>query len=159
MTSKSVLSFDGCGTYTLDKYDFAWHGRKFASLAGITDALRALSPPKTVDEWESNAKIFAAVAPTGSSGAWGDPESYTSSWLLRAYLISEMRAAGISRLKTSKTTTVSALHTMFPNQKDWAGRLARRTGQQTVVKLMVAVRFDWPVELFTCCLWPRRSNA
>ena len=152
MTSKIVLSFDGCGTYSVEKCDVDWHGRKFASLAGIADALRALSPPKTVDKWESNAQIFAAVAPTRSSGSWGDPDSYTSAWLLRAFLIPEMRAAGISSLKTSTTMKASALHTMFPDQHDWARKLARRTGQQTVVKLMATLRFDGPVELFTCWL-------
>ena len=41
---------------------------------------------------------------------------------------------------------------MFPDQHDWARKLARRTGQQTVVKLMATLRFDGPVELFTCWL-------
>ena len=134
------LHFGGAAAYTVVPYSAAKHVPAFRPLSRLQRLFTATELPTTLSEWVKGLEITNAILPKNA-------DSYSLTWLYRAVMHSELRAAGVSSLRVSPGDTVSLLKNGFPDQSDWLGRFAK--DWESIKKLMKRLAYDEPVERVT----------
>ena len=70
-------------------------------------------------------KIAADSTTHIKAGALTQPKSYTHRWVVRGYLIGEMRAHKINRLRAPPRFSVSVFAKAYPHQGGWVPEVAK----------------------------------
>ena len=113
-------------------------------LSVVGDLLLKMSPPKTVRQWIQNFNDISEAAPPVEV-----KNRYMWSWVVRAWMICDMRTANLKRLQWDQDLTVGDLGHAFPDQK---GHLLRLAVGTKVADLVNELGYDGPIELLTMYL-------
>jgi hypothetical protein len=126
--------------YKLLPFMGKWHCSAFAELSKWQSILVAMSVPHTLGEWSMASKsahcMMCATA------------TYGTLWLVRSYMIAEMRARAIMHLRVRPTDTAADLKIAFPDQCNWLKRVATPTTK--LAALIKAAGYTGPLEMLTC---------
>ena len=148
--------------YKLLPFMGKFHCSAFAELSKWQSILVAMRVPHTVGEW--------IMASTSAHDMMRATPAYGTLWLVRSYMIAEMRARAIRHLRVQPTDTAADLKIAFPDQCNWLKRVATPTTK--LATLIKTAGYTGPLEMLTCdmCIfggeqslkWPAeyiRANA
>ena len=147
---------EGKKTYTVLPFDATFHQHAFGQATRVSNVLRSLPVPVSLAAYTTCLTSSTALIAQELGKAHAD--SYGWKWLVRSYLITEMRVAGIKRLQVSSNDTLSDLMAGFPDQCEWLSMLLRSYGkrcQASSIKVRCLVKelnYKDPVEMLTCDL-------
>ena len=145
---RGALALHADSKYRLAPFKNHIHTPVFATMAKIHNILIGSPVPRSLDEWVSVCKrAGAAVVALYSHAALTDGATYGFMWLLRSFLLAEVRGQEIAQLSVSATNTVADLSAGFPDQCSWMSLVPRNT---LVRKFMKDIKYHEPVELLTC---------
>ena len=134
------LHFGGGSAYSVVPYSSKTHAPAFRRLSRLQALFTAIDTPTTLHAWVKGLDMTNATAPEHA-------DTYSLTWLYRAVMLSECRAAGVKALRVSPGDTVGLLRNGFPDQSDWLGRFA--TSGESIKKLLKRLAYDEPIELLT----------
>ena len=154
---RNFLQFtEGEAYYAVSPFDATFHQRAFGQATRVANVLRSLPPPVSLAAYTNIVANCTGLVEQimGKEHA----ESYGWKWLVRSYLLTEMRVAGIKKLQVSSTDTLSDLMAGFPDQCEWLSMLQRviKPGSKpTGIKvrdLVHELNYKDPIEMLTCDL-------
>jgi hypothetical protein len=150
---RSASETSGERRYALLPVDREFHMEKYKELSRLASVLRGTGAPRTFTAWCAvTGSIANVIGQSKSLGALNRTTTYGYLWMIRAFLLAEMRAEGIDRLKVSADDLVSNISAAFPDASDWASQLGRLIRQTHVKDLIQVISWKGPVELLTCFL-------
>lgn len=139
--------------YAMLPVEREFHMEKYKDIARLASVLRGTGAPRTFASWCAVASsIGAVIGPSKTLGALNKSTTYGYLWMIRAFLLAEMRAEGIESLKISADDMVCNISGAFPDSCDWASRIGRLVKKTHVKDLLQAISWKGPVELLTCFL-------
>ena len=111
---KSRLVFgDPCKAYKTLPFSEK-HVDAFTKLSEWQQAVLAIGPPRTLDDWVVGCESFKRTA-----GERREADSYSFLWTFRATMIAERAAAGFKKLEYSDKNTTDDILKAFPDQSQW----------------------------------------
>jgi len=126
--------------YKLLPFMGKFHCSACAELSKWQSILVAMRVPHTLGEWimaSKSAHVMMCATP-----------AYGTLWLVRSYMIAEMRARAISHLHVKPRDKAADLKIAFPDQCSWLKRVAAPTTKLTTV--IKAAGYTGPIEMLTC---------
>ena len=118
------------------------------SLHHMGMVLRTLNIPKTNTEW-----MKAMRQANAGAAYFGIPTpDYQWPWLVRAYLITEMRHQGIQRLRIDRDWGIDEIkEALKPDQCSWLDRwLTSAVASNSLNKLLRALACNEPLDMLSC---------
>ena len=125
---------------------------KLQTLDRLGQALLGIKSPTNIVEWQSEVSSLQNVlrGPPKVAGFTGGIHSYRALWVIRCFLIWQMRCAGVPRLRVSASCTVKQFAASFPDQRRWMMRLAGpRNLSMPAIDLFKDCNYRGPPELFS----------
>ena len=154
---RNLLQFtEGETYYTVRPFDETFHQHAFGKATRVGNVLRSLPLPVSLANYKTCITSATALIEQTMGKVYAD--SYGWKWLVRSYLLTEMRVASIKGLQVSSGDSLSDLMVSFPDQCEWLSMLQRshkkrKTPSTIKVKDLVReLNYKDPVEMLTCDL-------
>ena len=120
-----------------------WSSKLQARLQLVQDtavALNSIEVPRTLLQWQA---VYQTVSNLDLASA---ASQNVIPWLIRTWMIVEMRARGVKRLAATKPMTIDAFAAMFPDQCKWVHTFG--AGHAAIQDVWAAQRYESPPELY-----------
>ena len=146
--NKSLGIFNADGEYyAICKFEASIHTEKIMTLHLMGMVLNRLHVPKNNAEWLSALRDAWRRADLEMIRT---PE-YHWPWLIRSYLIVEMRHNGIKRLKVTRDWDLERLkEACQPDQSGWISMWMKSVAGDSLKKLLKELAYDEPLEMLSC---------
>jgi len=139
-------SHDGL-RYGVRPFDARHHVQAYSQLHAQATLLKSLPVPQTNAQWVE-AK---SMADTRAKQQMLPRPVYKWPWLVRSYLLVEMRHRGINRLTvTIDWTGQEVVAACRPDQCRWLPRWMRALAGDSLTRLIAILKYQEPLELLSC---------
>ena len=123
--------------------------RRLLSLIVFGQALLQTKATTSVSQWSVAVCTLQQSLKVNAVAGFTGPQSYRALWVIRLWLIWQMRSAGVPCLQLAEDCTTKDFATLFPDQKRWILRLAGRTPIRNISGVLKACGYVGPPELFS----------
>ena len=151
---RNLLEFtDGGMLYEALPFDAVFHQHAFGKATRVSNIMRSVPVPRSLADYKAGVTSASALVEKARGKAYAG--SYGWMWVVRSYLLTEMRVAGIRELRVDATDTLSDLQVSFPDRNGWLSRIlaTRKTPSSITVKDLVReLNYNGPIEMLTCDL-------
>ena len=132
--------------YCITAFDAAVHVKTYETLHSMGVVLNSLRVPRTNVEWAQAQADAEAL----SDRLKIKRSQYRWPWLLRTYIIAEMRHAGVNSLKIVEDWTSEQLQgAIRPDQNEWVAKWMFGLAGNSLKKLLRILRFTEPLEMLS----------